>query len=239
MKRDARRVGSSSGGEKAPKQWGASQGICGVVTAGIHFVKQKCFAFLRDSLAAVPLFRSAARSKKGRASVRQWGVCATAAFEENEMIQRFFVPGVALGAFAVFAIAGASPSFALTAKECSAKYQAAKTAGTLNGLTWNDYRKKECAGAEPAADSKAATTDTKPVVKPSTSTTAAPATAPAGAVFPKAIDPKYAKETAGKQRMHTCLDQYHANKASNGNGGLKWIQKGGGYYSLCNAALKS
>ena len=156
------------------------------------------------------------------------------------MIQRFFVAETVLGAFAVIAIAGASPSLALTAKECSAKYQAAKTAGTLNGLTWNEYRKKECAGAEPAADSKAATTDAKPVVKPSTPTTAAsPSTAPTGTVFPKAVDPKYAKETAGKARMHTCLDQYHANKASNGNGGLKWIQKGGGYYSLCNAALKS
>jgi hypothetical protein len=32
---------------------------------------------------------------------------------------------------------------------------------------------------------------------------------------------------------------YKANKASNGNGGLKWIQKGGGYYSECNKRLKS
>jgi hypothetical protein len=39
--------------------------------------------------------------------------------------------------------------------------------------------------------------------------------------------------------MHTCLDQYKANKATNSNGGMKWIQKGGGYYSKCNAALKS
>lgn len=38
--------------------------------------------------------------------------------------------------------------------------------------------------------------------------------------------------------MHTCLDQYHANKAGGGNGGLKWIQKGGGYYSECNKRLK-
>jgi hypothetical protein len=29
------------------------------------------------------------------------------------------------------------------------------------------------------------------------------------------------------------------NKASNGNGGLKWIQKGGGYYSECNKRLKA
>jgi len=38
--------------------------------------------------------------------------------------------------------------------------------------------------------------------------------------------------------MHTCLDQYRANKATGGNGGLTWIQKGGGYYSECNKRLK-
>jgi hypothetical protein len=34
------------------------------------------------------------------------------------------------------------------------------------------------------------------------------------------------------------LDQYHANKAANANGGLHWIQKGGGYYSECSKHLK-
>jgi hypothetical protein len=52
------------------------------------------------------------------------------------------------------------------------------------------------------------------------------------------VSPKYSNESAGKARMHTCLDQYNANKAANGNGGLKWIQKGGGYYSECNKQLK-
>ena len=67
---------------------------------------------------------------------------------------------------------------------------------------------------------------------------AAPA-APAGpAVFPSKVDPKYSKETEGKARMHTCVDQYNANKASNANGGMKWIQKGGGYYSECSKKLK-
>ena len=36
----------------------------------------------------------------------------------------------------------------------------------------------------------------------------------------------------------TCLDQYNTNKTGTGNGGLKWIQKGGGYYSECNKRLK-
>jgi hypothetical protein len=62
---------------------------------------------------------------------------------------------------------------------------------------------------------------------------------PAGpAVYPNAVDGKYSKETASRARMHTCLDQYKANKATNGNGGLKWIQKGGGYYSECSKKLK-
>ncbi len=126
---------------------------------------------------------------------------------------------------AAFAVAGASPGFALSSKECGVKYQAAKSAGTLNGQTWNEFRKKECAGAD-------AGTEEKPAAKVDT------ATAASGAVFPKAVDSKYAKETAGKARMHTCLDQYKANKGNGGNGGLKWIQKGGGYYSQCNAALK-
>jgi hypothetical protein len=141
------------------------------------------------------------------------------------MTSRSLLSAAALAAFAAL---GASPSFALSTKECSVKYQAAKTAGTLNGETWNDFRKKECAGAE------AATTEEKPAAKPE-----AAAAASSSAIFPKAIDPKYSKESAGKARMHTCLDQYKANKANSANGGLKWIQKGGGYYSQCNAKLKS
>ena len=121
------------------------------------------------------------------------------------------------------------PAQAVTMKECSAKYQAAKSAGTLSGQNWRDFRKAQCGpdatAAAPAAGAPA------PI----------PATAPkatGNAVFPTAISPKYSSESAGKARMHTCLDQYNANKAANANGGLKWIQKGGGYYSECNKQLK-
>jgi hypothetical protein len=73
-----------------------------------------------------------------------------------------------------------------------------------------------------------------PAVKP-----AVAAPAPAGApVFPGAVAPKYASLKASDGRMKTCLDQYKANKATNGNGGMKWIQKGGGYYSACLKKLK-
>ncbi len=127
------------------------------------------------------------------------------------------------------------PAQALTAQECSAKYQAAKTAGTLNGQKWNDFRKAQC-----GADATAAAPAPAPTAAPKTAATP-PAAAPAAvgnARFPSAVDPKYAKESAGKARMHTCVDQYNANKATNANGGLKWIQKGGGYYSECTKRLK-
>jgi hypothetical protein len=136
-------------------------------------------------------------------------------------------------------------------KECSAKYQAAKKGGALNGMKWNDFRKSECgadAGATPAAAPAAAPPPAAqapaapPPTRSSKKTMPAPASAPpamtGNAVFPSAVSPKYSKESAGKARMHTCLDQYDANKANNGNGGLKWIQKGGGYYSECNKRLK-
>ena len=78
-----------------------------------------------------------------------------------------------------------------------------------------------------------------PLKKPATKPMApAAAAAPSTPVFPTAIAPAYANEKPGKARMKTCDDQYKANKATNANGGLKWIQKGGGYWSECNKRLK-
>jgi len=147
---------------------------------------------------------------------------------------------IAVSGFAAFA--ATAPAQALTTQECSAKYQAAKTAGTLAGQKWNDFRKAQC-GADAVATPAAAPAAPAPApaakeAKKEAAPTAT-AAAPSGpAIFPNAIDPKYAKETPGKGRMHTCVDQYNANKTTNGNGGLKWIQKGGGYYSECNTKLK-
>ena len=144
----------------------------------------------------------------------------------------------AAAGFAAFAVA--APAQALTTQECSAKYQAAKAAGTLGGQKWNDFRKAQCgADATPAPTAAAPAAPAPTAEKPKKE--AAPAAAPAAvgnAVFPNDVDPKYSKESAGKARMHTCVDQYNANKASNGNAGLKWIEKGGGYYSECNKRLK-
>ena len=80
---------------------------------------------------------------------------------------------------------------------------AAQTAGTLNGKTWNQFRKDEC-GATAAAPAKS---------PPEKAEAPAPQ-AKSNAVFPTAVSPTYSKESAGKARMHTCLDQYKANKAN-------------------------
>jgi hypothetical protein len=155
-----------------------------------------------------------------------------------------------LGAIAVSglaALAMTSQAQALTAQECSAKYQAAKSAGTLGGQKWNDFRKAQC-GADATATPTAAAAAAAPAAEPKEAAkkpsrkeakeAAAPAAPSGPAVYPSAVDPKYSKETAGKARMHTCVDQYNANKATNGNGGMKWIQKGGGYFSECTKKLK-
>ena len=117
-----------------------------------------------------------------------------------------------------------SPASALTLTECSAKYKDAKAAGTLNGASWNDFRKSQCDLAPSKRSASVAGSDVTIVAT--------------NAVFPAALDAKYSNEKPGRARRKTCLDQYKANKATNANGGMKWLQRGGGYYSQCVKKLK-
>ncbi|MBX5212292.1 hypothetical protein HJB83_32210 [Rhizobium sp. NZLR11] len=129
-----------------------------------------------------------------------------------------------------------SPAHALTMKECSTKYQAAKADGSAANVKWNDFRAKFC-GADAAADDKA---DEADVAKTTDKEPAKPTTmAPKSVKFPKAVDKKYSSETPAKGRLHTCVDAYHAAKDAGSLGDLKWIQKGGGYWSLCNTSIKA
>ncbi|GBQ56673.1 hypothetical protein [Komagataeibacter swingsii] len=131
-----------------------------------------------------------------------------------------------------------------TSKACHQKFATARTAGTLNGQSYKDFKTAQCgdAATPETKATEAAAPAASPVAAPAAPApkAAAPAAAPVStsATLPDAVSPKYSKEAAGKARMHTCLDQYNANKATNANGGLRWIQKGGGYYSVCNAKLK-
>ncbi|AQS88521.1 hypothetical protein NCH01_17830 [Neoasaia chiangmaiensis] len=146
------------------------------------------------------------------------------------------------------------PAHAISARECHQKFTAAKKDGTLNGQKYKEFKAAQCGDASTAAVEKNSTpadkaADTSASTKPAASTTtpaspgagiaSRPSTVAAGnVVFPSSVAAQYAKLTPGKARMKTCVDQYNANKTTGGNGNLKWIEKGGGYWSQCNAKLK-
>jgi hypothetical protein len=102
----------------------------------------------------------------------------------------------------------AVPTAEKTVPGCALKYMAAELSGKLKGRKWKEFRQQECG----------------------------PGTAQV--VFPATVAPKYSGEDPEKARTLTCADQFTANKATNGNGGLKWIEKSGGYYSECVVRLK-
>src|SRR5262249_20759448 len=107
--------------------------------------------------------------------------------------------------------------------------------GTLQGMTWQQFRRSNCGpGAAPLAT--APTTPGAAAATPQTGSGSAALTP--GAAFPSAVSPKYKDQSPGTARRLTCLDQYRANKTANANGGLRWIARGGGYYSECNKRLK-
>jgi hypothetical protein len=104
---------------------------------------------------------------------------------------------------------GTAKKSAISTPACSVKFLEAKVAGKLNGKKWTDFRRDVCGEHETTA------------------------------VFPTAIAPKYESEKdPDKARTKTCADQFTANKATNANGGLKWVEKDGGYYSECISRLK-
>jgi hypothetical protein len=141
---------------------------------------------------------------------------------------------------AVLFLALPNPASALTMKECGDKYQAAKKDGSIKGMKWQDFRKAQC-GDDDVSPDEAAAAETAPAPMTTAATPANPVpTAKVGKVaYPKEVSSKYSTESPGKARMHTCLDQYNANKTANGGTApMKWIEKGGGYYSLCNKRLK-
>ena len=104
---------------------------------------------------------------------------------------------------------GTAKKSAISTPACSVKFLEAKVAGKLNGKKWTDFRRDVCGEHETTA------------------------------VFPTAIAPKYDSEKdPDKARTKTCADQFTANKATNANGGLKWVEKDGGYYAECVSRLK-
>jgi hypothetical protein len=134
-------------------------------------------------------------------------------------------------------------------RACADEWNAMKANNTVGNTKYADFR-KEClartaAAPAPADAAPASAPATPPAPKasartaaPKSTPAAAPGTAASDAVFPTEVSSKYSDERPALARMHTCRDQYQENKANNANGGLTWLQKGGGYYSECNKRLK-
>ena len=160
-------------------------------------------------------------------------------------VRVWLVSGIVFGALGLAIASVPAQAKNKTVKACEAEWKAAEAAKTTGGKKRAEFitacRQEQAPAATAAPAPAPAATEPAPAPKPAAKKKEAPMAAPAAtgnAVFPSAVSPKYSKESAGKARMHTCLDQYNENKANNGNGGLKWIQKGGGYYSECNKRLK-
>src|SRR5438445_7348389 len=107
-----------------------------------------------------------------------WQVQTTAPRRPGMTIQAKILGAIAMSGLA--ALTMTSQANALTAQECSAKYQAAKTAGTLGGQKWNDFRKAQCgadAAAAPAAAAPAPAAEPKEAAKQESSKEAKDTTA--------------------------------------------------------------
>lgn len=157
----------------------------------------------------------------------------------------------------------------LAMKVCGDKWQAAKAAGTTGGTTWPKFLTEcRSAGVKaepdkivpaaqvgppvvPAAQAANVSegpvlTDARVPVRPtatrrrSAEASKADAPQPRGKiVFPTSVPVKFAELRPGAGRQKACSEQYQANKSADANGGLRWREKGGGYWRLCNRQLKA
>ncbi|MCW6507167.1 hypothetical protein [Lichenifustis flavocetrariae] len=145
---------------------------------------------------------------------------------------------------------GISSGHAVTVmQQCGQQYQAAKAAGTLNGMNWNQYR-TDCAAklkADPAAASTAtpATAPAAPAVQTANPLNPAPAAPPPAAApvipAPTKAATAGAPATGGRAafiaREKQCGAEWRANKATltTQTPGLTWPK----YLSQCNTRLKA
>ena len=156
---------------------------------------------------------------------------------DMRVFRRAFVFG---GVTALFLAAAPAQAQDAVMKACGEQWQAAKASGTSLGVTWPVFL-AECR----AAQAQKPVEGPGPVSAPKRSPMPKPEPAaqpnrPAGTPkFPTKIEPQFADLRPSQARQKTCSAQYQANKADGGNAGLKWREKGGGYWSLCNQRLKS
>jgi len=121
----------------------------------------------------------------------------------------------------------ATSAQALSTKECSAKYKAAKEAGTLNGMKWNEFRKAQC-----GADAAAEPAPPPPAAPPPAAEKTAPMPPP-GAPAEKSGSPG---RQAYLARLHACSADWKTLKASGKRPeGLHWPQ----FWHECDVRKKA
>jgi hypothetical protein len=123
-------------------------------------------------------------------------------------------------------------------KTCGEKWQAAKASGATQGATWPKFLAECRAGLSASAPAAGEKPSANPSSKPVSQPPAIGVKNIATLVFPAAVAGKFADLRPGQARQKTCSEQFQANKATGGNGGLRWQEKGGGYWSQCNKKLK-
>jgi hypothetical protein len=153
---------------------------------------------------------------------------------------------VGIGVIAPLLLGSAGSAQAQTVmQQCGQQYQAAKAAGTLNGMTWNQFR-KDCSAklkAEPAAATTPAAAPAAPAAPAEPATQTAnplnPAPAATTTAAPASTTGKTpsAGRTAFVARERQCGSEWRANKATliAQTPGLTWPK----YLSSCNARLKA
>jgi hypothetical protein len=144
-------------------------------------------------------------------------------------------------------------------KICGDQWRAIKETEAARGTTWPQYLSRcRAEAAQPRAQADAApaapratgssVSGAKP--QPSAQVSQQAVTQSGGLsgglsgettpalVFPSQVSARFASERPQRARQKTCSEQFQTNKAANANGGLRWVEKGGGYWSKCNAHLK-
>ena len=139
-------------------------------------------------------------------------------------------------------------------QQCGQQYQAAKAGGTLNGMSWNQFR-TDCAArlkAQPASATApapvapapapaAAPAPVVPAPAPAPATAANPLKPAPAAPAPSAAAPGAKPVSAGRAaettRQRQCGAEWRANKATlvAQTPGLTWPK----YWSQCNKRLKA
>lgn len=161
-----------------------------------------------------------------------------------------------LCAAAILAAGGAAyalPASAANATQsaCSQQYQAAKSAGTLNGQKWSDFYSSCAAAMKSSASAPAASAAASTPAPASTpQTAAAPAkkksllgslvSAAAGAAAASSTGASPATQAAaapagGQSTQQLCSAQYQSAKSAGTLNGQKWPA----FYSACAASIKN